>query len=70
VLWDDNSISIDGPTSLSTSENQVARFQAANWATLCVSGTKGAALEVSTSGRLPHDATAESRALVLRATGM
>src|SRR5689334_14342640 len=38
VLWDNNSISIDGPTSLSTSENQVARFQAANWATLQVDG--------------------------------
>ncbi len=38
VLWDDNSISIDGPTSLSTSENQIARFQAANWATLRIDG--------------------------------
>ena len=38
VLFDDNSISIDGPTSLSTSDNQVARFQAAGWATLQVDG--------------------------------
>jgi len=38
VLWDDNSISIDGPTSLSTSENQIARFQAVNWATLQIDG--------------------------------
>jgi transketolase len=31
VLWDDNGISIDGPTSLSTSTDQVARFAAAGW---------------------------------------
>ncbi|KJS13810.1 MAG: transketolase [Hoeflea sp. BRH_c9] len=31
VLWDDNEISIDGATSLSTSMNQPARFKAAGW---------------------------------------
>jgi transketolase len=31
VLFDDNSISIDGPLSLSESGDQVARFQAAGW---------------------------------------
>ena len=31
VLWDDNSISIDGPTSLATSTDQIARFAAAGW---------------------------------------
>lgn len=31
VLWDNNSISIDGPTSLSTSMNQLARFAAAGF---------------------------------------
>jgi transketolase len=31
VFWDDNSISIDGPTSLSTSMDQPARFRAAGW---------------------------------------
>ncbi|SMF11445.1 transketolase [Xaviernesmea oryzae] len=31
VLWDNNSISIDGPTSLSTSMNQLARFEAAGF---------------------------------------
>jgi transketolase len=31
VLWDDNHISIDGPTSLATSMNQPARFLAAGW---------------------------------------
>ncbi len=31
VLFDDNEISIDGPTNLSTSEDQCARFKACNW---------------------------------------
>ena len=31
VLFDDNGISIDGPTSLSTSDDQIARFKAAGW---------------------------------------
>ena len=31
VLFDDNSVSIDGPTSLSTSENHLLRFKACNW---------------------------------------
>ncbi|WP_280950376.1 MULTISPECIES: transketolase [Rhodomicrobium] len=31
VFWDDNSISIDGATSLSTSTDQAARFAAAGW---------------------------------------
>ncbi|HEY8065436.1 MAG TPA: transketolase [Methylosinus sp.] len=31
VLWDDNGISIDGPTTLSTSTDQLARFAAAGW---------------------------------------
>lgn len=31
VFWDDNAISIDGPTSLSTSMDQLARFRAAGF---------------------------------------
>jgi transketolase len=31
VLWDDNGISIDGPTTLSTSTDQLARFAASGW---------------------------------------
>jgi transketolase len=38
VLWDDNSISIDGATSLSTSTDQRARFAAAGWNTARVDG--------------------------------
>ncbi|CDX51561.1 transketolase 1, thiamin-binding [Mesorhizobium plurifarium] len=38
VLWDDNAISIDGPTSLSTSMDQPARFKAAGWHVQSVDG--------------------------------
>ena len=33
VLFDDNGISIDGPTSLAVSDDQVARFEASGWDT-------------------------------------
>ena len=38
LLFDDNGISIDGPTSLSTSEDQQARFAAAGWDVQAVDG--------------------------------
>jgi len=38
VLWDDNRISIDGPTLLSTSMDQPARFAAAGWVVQHVNG--------------------------------
>ncbi len=38
VLFDDNSISIDGPTDLSVSDDQLARFAASGWATERVDG--------------------------------
>jgi transketolase len=38
VLFDDNAISIDGPTSLATSENQLRRFEAAGWNTAAIDG--------------------------------
>ncbi len=38
VLWDDNRISIDGPTSLSTSMDQRRRFEAAGWTTMAIDG--------------------------------
>ena len=55
VLWDNNSISIDGPTSLSTSENQIARFQAANWATLEVDGHDAGAVAAALTKAQTHD---------------
>jgi transketolase len=38
VFWDDNSISIDGGTDLSTSTNQLSRFRAAGWHVQAVDG--------------------------------
>jgi transketolase len=38
VLWDDNRISIDGPISLSSSEDMAMRFTAAGWAVDAVDG--------------------------------
>ena len=38
VLFDDNSISIDGPTSLAVSDDQVKRFEAAGWVTRRIDG--------------------------------
>ena len=38
VLYDDNGISIDGPTSLSNSVDQVKRFKSAGWAAELIDG--------------------------------
>ena len=38
VFWDDNSITIDGKTDLSTSTDQKARFAAAGWHVVAVNG--------------------------------
>ena len=38
VLYDDNGISIDGPTSLSDSVDQVKRFESAGWAATRIDG--------------------------------
>ncbi len=48
VLWDDNSISIDGDTAIATSTDQIARFKACCWNTIEIDG---------------HDLTAISAAL-------
>ncbi|MFM1816227.1 MAG: transketolase [Pseudomonadota bacterium] len=45
VLFDDNGISIDGPTSLATSENHIARFAASGWNTASVDGHDPAAVK-------------------------
>ena len=50
VLWDDNSISIDGATSLSVSDDQLARFAASGWNTVRIDG---------------HDTQAISKALAI-----
>jgi transketolase len=38
VLFDDNQVSIDGPTSLSVSDDQIERFRASQWHTARVDG--------------------------------
>jgi transketolase len=38
VLWDDNRITIDGKTDLSTSEDVIARYAAAGWHTIACDG--------------------------------
>ncbi len=45
VMWDDNQISIDGPTDLATSMDQMKRFEAAGWHVLAVDGHDAAAVE-------------------------
>ncbi|MFM9845489.1 MAG: transketolase [Dongiaceae bacterium] len=44
VLFDDNSISIDGPTSLSVSDDQLARFTASGWRAERIDGHDAAAI--------------------------
>jgi transketolase len=44
VLYDDNGISIDGPTSLSDSVDQVERFKSAGWAATLIDGHDPAAI--------------------------
>ncbi len=48
-LYDDNGISIDGPTSLSYSDNVPMRFQAYGWHTQVVDGHDMAAVEAAIS---------------------
>ncbi len=45
VLFDDNKITIDGATSLSTSEDQIKRFEACNWNTISIDGHDFAQIE-------------------------
>ena len=45
VLFDDNAVSIDGPTALVTSDDTLARFAAAGWAAERIDGHDHAAIE-------------------------
>jgi len=55
VLWDNNSISIDGPTSLAVDDDQVARFAAHGWATERVDGLDHAAIAAAIRRAQSHD---------------
>ena len=47
VLWDDNSISIDGPTDLSMSDDVRRRFESYGWATVAVDGHDAHAVQAA-----------------------
>ena len=47
VLWDDNSISIDGSTQLATSENMAMRFEACGWHVQAIDGHDPEAIEAA-----------------------
>ena len=44
LLWDDNEITIDGSTNMSTSTDQLARFEAAGWDATRIDGHDAAAI--------------------------
>jgi transketolase len=47
VLYDDNQISIDGPTSLSDSTDVIGRFESMDWATRRIDGHDAGAIEAA-----------------------
>src|SRR5262249_51648050 len=50
VLFDDNHISIDGPTSLAVSDDQLARFAASGWEVRGVDGHDPVAIDAALAG--------------------
>lgn len=60
VLFDDNGISIDGPTSLSVSEDTLKRFEAYGWSTQAIDGHDAAAIR----GALQRAQTADKPTLI------
>ncbi|QXQ08648.1 transketolase [Sphingosinicellaceae bacterium] len=55
LLWDDNEISIDGPTSLSTSTDQLARFAASGWHTQAIDGHDEVAIDAALAAALADE---------------
>ena len=55
VLFDDNEISIDGPTSLATSDDQAKRFEACGWHVQRVDGHDPAALAAAMQAACDSD---------------
>ena len=56
LMWDNNSITIDGATSLATSNKQLGRFESAGWHTIAIDGHDPAAIE-----KALQEAKAQSR---------
>jgi len=52
VLFDDNQISIDGPTSLAVSDDQIERFRASHWHTARVDGHDPGAIALAIENAL------------------
>ena len=55
VLWDNNRITIDGATSLATSNDQRARFAAAGWHTIAIDGHDPVAIRAALSEAKAQD---------------
>lgn len=55
VLWDDNDITIDGPTSLSTSEDVAARYRATGWHVVECDGYDHAGIEAALAEAKRHE---------------
>ncbi len=55
VLWDDNGISIDGATSLATSDDQLARFAASGWDVAACDGHDMAAVAAAITAAKASD---------------
>jgi transketolase len=55
VLFDDNAVSIDGPTSLSQSDDQLQRFAASGWAAQRIDGQDPAAISAALAGAQRSD---------------
>ena len=53
-LWDDNNITIDGTTDLSTSTDQVARFAACGWHVQAVDGHDADAIDAAITAAKAH----------------
>lgn len=55
VIWDDNSITIDGRVSMSDSTDQVKRFEASGWKTIGCDGHDFASIEAALSAAQDSD---------------
>jgi transketolase len=55
VLFDDNQISIDGPTSLAVSDDQLARFRASGWNAVWIDGHDPGAIAYAIEGARRSD---------------
>ena len=60
LFFDDNSISIDGPTSLSVSDDQPARFRACGWDVQSIDGHDPAAIDAA----IVHAKSADKPSLI------